>query len=652
MADGGPWLPDLLPQPETDAAMDEVWHGVELATDYARTRTHKPPKAAATLLLGPRGCGKSNRLYALVQRRARAHRGSFNVYIDLLKVVPFLSLSERLWRLFGAWRASQSLASGRRSNDTMSATVAAIRGATGYPPLVVLDEFHCAYGDDRGEDALLIRELVMAGDFNDGQAITVLCGREVAHALAFCHLPRELAAHYPAYRPNKSLNETKYRVHALPPLSRRVVSRMVNAFTGAEVTDDVAERVFIAVGGNGALVDGAVRLGREPSSWDRAAKFDERLHVALRRAIERREGLRPAEWDVYVELVVRDDTPAWVTTRELAAAYAPKDAFSSAQWLRRCFSWADESLLRVDWEHDELRVTFACAWQALRCESTAADGDVATLTTYDRLCLRYPYGVLGLHAEDVVARSLVAFDGAVGGAALSTALNAATNVGPTGRCEKLSFPEVGDPAALASAERADRHACCMLVAGAAASLRAARGVECLVVSGGLPRSLRDKLVFLRRRQGVVFKKHPDVYGNDLLWWRVAGNTVHVFRARVELGTSELDVPEACERLAGAWGKIKPFFYVGRNYAVSCTHLLLTTRAIAAEWAAPSAHAGGGPAVGEAAVWGDRDALAVSVVDRRLLSLLWVPAISEFADRCYLFHLARLEVVPVDESDPE
>jgi hypothetical protein len=324
---------------------------------------------------------------------------------------------------------------------------------------------------------------------------------------------------------------------------------------------ELAGIVGRAVRRGGSVDDRSLRASADQYQLQNLKLTDAYLVLlrTLRRAVQDHESLSGEEWDTYVDRLVMGDDPVWVSVDVVKTAYGLATA-DEAQ--RKAYQLADDGVLTYDPLTNT--VTFACPYQALIVSddppSVATVG--STLSTYDRVCLRYPYGPLGIAVEAVVARSLV-----------STRWEGASSVVPIGGAPRgltaLALPKKGSAGSLKTVcdhvmQHKPGHAVSTLVS-------AAGGWHWLTIDG--------RLELLRKHSGVVFKESPDLYGGDLVWFTVddASHTVTIRRVQVKLGTSRLDAAAVCTALAEGWPHIQNYVLVPSPYKVDIRHFLLTTR---------------------------------------------------------------------------
>jgi hypothetical protein len=249
----------------------------------------------------------------------------------------------------------------------------------------------------------------------------------------------------------------------------------------------------------------------------------------------------------------------------------------------------------------------ASALQGVYLLHSEAPSDATNLCPYHQLCLRYPYSILGIDAEDIVAASLVErkYEGAT-----------SVQVWPK-KTQALSLPLA--PENLTSTDPATRDAAAAITVKSTKQHVLNKGAFSTVVTGAsaAPVTLAGMLAHLRASAGTVFKEHPDDYGGDLIWWTVTpeagtdptavspvGRTVvTVHRVRVKLGDSALALRPVGESLTAGWNKIKGYFNCGGADVVVEHHpVIVTTRACSGD--APGVTLLDGPTMISGNLWSD------------------------------------------------
>ena len=170
------------------------------------------------------------------------------------------------------------------------------------------------------------------------------------------------------------------------------------------------------------------------------------------------------------------------------------------------------------------------------------------LSLYHRICLRYPYGQLGMDMEVVVAMGLVEHS-------WRDARTLGSALGATPGLQALSLPPGASDATASDGPGATvrphvQEACAPLSDSVSKPLLG--GALSTVASLPSPLAPLGPLTLLSRPErqellttlaGQVFKEQPDVHGGDLIWWSVIkaaggdgdggdGTTITVHRAQV------------------------------------------------------------------------------------------------------------------------
>jgi hypothetical protein len=379
------------------------------------------------------------------------------------------------------------------------------------------------------------------------------------------------------------------------PLCRDVVLERcgdVEVLAGEEPKprEAIREMVFVCCGGNARLVMRfALAIGADSSLDDASESMSATVdavytsrdtvplsaltaggNVGLLRAVK--EAIQVVDpsvagenWDLYVSRLVTGGDPVWVAVDVVKAALDLPSL--DAARLKAC-ELADNGELGYDPVFNT--ITFICPLQAMVGASRRASGSesgVTMLSSYERLCLRYPYGPLGIDAESLVARSLAA-----------RKWEGAARVGISGDGRPLT------PLSLPSNAATWKRDLALLTAYVVKH----SAVSTLVgVDGAKEAKLLDaeqRLEQLRKHSGVIFKELPDAYGGDLIWFIVDDESKQVIvrRVHVKLEAWHLDAKVVCEDLEAGWQRLRHFFRPPRPFEVVIRHFVLTpTRAVAA-----------------------------------------------------------------------
>jgi hypothetical protein len=137
----------------------------------------------------------------------------------------------------------------------------------------------------------------------------------------------------------------------------------------------------------------------------------------------------------------------------------------------------------------------------------------AQLGCYHRLCLRYPFGQLGIDAEVIVAKSLAC-----------ASWNGALWTAPGPPLLSLSLP-AGDRDLQVRLSKAH-------VSNGAISL--------IVDTAGRELCDDGRIKLLKTHAGRVFKEYPDVLGGHLIFWTIDSTTQAVKVYRIHVRTTAAD----------------------------------------------------------------------------------------------------------------
>lgn len=666
---GAPWT--LERDDESDKVMDKIWWRIASATCEG---VASKGSTACFLLLGQKGCGKTSRLRMLAAARCLTHPTAVTVFACMRLTHPQpTTLRKLVWDAFVKLYPSYGEQDMPETIMDVGVTVVV---ETRCPVLLVLDEIHDVYRYRDGHGRDIIQELAaIGGDVRDLFVVVVAGSAAATRDLAFCALPESdsVLAYWPSYQAGRSLNHTKFPPLQLSPLPRRIVDTMVDASLDKiveaaverkrDAPDEekertrqsmqsranalrelVREQVFLSCGGNGRIVFQHTEKhfeGVTAEAFDLEASYEPVLHEALRDAVLATPEV--TDWPSYVDGLVQGDDPVFVSVEALMAklppAYTPPIAESPT---RQCWWWADHGRLTAKQASEGgLVVTFANPWQAARATrgyDHVPSAGASTLTTYDRICVRFPYGKLGQDAEDIVARSLVRAAQDSGDSESSSAIDdvavhacrAATQLsGAGGRTvQLLSCPLVGGTK---PTEEHYKYFTGLPAIRAKAVLGCAVGKHLRMSPPAVSvfATLRDdrdsvrvltfpeRLAFLRGHAGTVFKEHPDVHGADLVWWTVDGQSVTVWRVQVKLGLSALDLTTTSQKLLTGWKCVRHLYSCGKSVSVNHKPVILTTRATT------------GACVGGVELWG-RDVM-LNVWEPSVVAFAWRMVLTAFVD---------------------
>jgi hypothetical protein len=320
-------------------------------------------------------------------------------------------------------------------------------------------------------------------------------------------------------------------------------------------------------------------------------------------------------WALYVDRLAVGGAPVWVSVRAAYEGLSPaaRDTYGATleAFTRRVYSLVDDGVLHQrDGTGGLLEVSLASALQGVYLSHSEGPADATRLCTYLQLCLRYPYSVLGIDAENIVAASLV-----------ERGYNGATSVQLWPKQTRpLSLPS--PPGDLASTDTAIRDAAVKAVVKPTEQHVSKKGA-CSTVLAGTPLApvpLGDMLAHLSTSAGTVFKECPDDYGGDLIWWTVTQapevpggsdptvappavpSVVTVHRVQVKLGESALALGPVGVSLTEGWNKIQGYFNCGPDVTVLHDPVIVTTRACSGD--APGVTVLDGPAMITKNLWSD------------------------------------------------
>jgi hypothetical protein len=280
-------------------------------------------------------------------------------------------------------------------------------------------------------------------------------------------------------------------------------------------------------------------------------------------------------WALYAASIADGGAPVWVSVDALFQRLPCEPSLEA--FTRRVYDWVDEGVLRLrDGAGGMLEVSLASALQGVylvSCDAPAA-AVPGHLSSYHQLCLRYPYSVLGIDCEDIVAASLV-----------ERGHKGATSVQLWPKQTRpLSLPAADSD--LASADPVKRDAAATALAASTMAHVSEKGAYSTVVDGTplAPVPLADMLARLRVSAGTVLKEYPDQYGGDLIWWTVTPpgtdpTVVTVHRVQVKMGVSPLALGPVRDSLLEGWRKLSGYFNCGPGVTVLHDPVIVTTRAV-------------------------------------------------------------------------
>jgi hypothetical protein len=313
-------------------------------------------------------------------------------------------------------------------------------------------------------------------------------------------------------------------------------------------------------------------------------------------------------WALYTARLAEGGEPVWVSVDAVHDGLPVATRSATVEdFTRRVYGLVDDGVLRHRDGFGGLEVSLASALQGVYLLHSEALADATTLCTYHQLCLRYPYSILGIDAEDIVAASLVErkYEGAT-----------SVQVWPK-KTQALALPLA--PENLTSTDPATRDAAAVATLKCTKHHVMKKGAFSTVVAGAsaAPVPLAGMLAHLRAGAGTVFKETPDDYGVDLIWWtvtpEVAGTdptavspvgptVITVHRVQVNLGDSALALGPVGESLTAGWNKIKGYFNCGPDVVVEHHPVIVTTRACSG--AAPGVTLLDGPTMISDNLWSD------------------------------------------------
>lgn len=297
-------------------------------------------------MVGPRGCGKSQRLRRLVIARAVAFPASFNVYVNL-RNENTRCLRDLVWREFGAWRFPDEDAAPMPEDLTMLGLACLIHDMTGLPMLLAVDEVHSLFTRDTpGLAADFIVDLLQLGESELNHCVTFLCGSAAATCdLCFGKYYGDRAV-FPAFALGKSLNHTKFKPIRVPPPDAVVIRFIVKQHIHADADAEADARVCDV----SAAVRKAIMTATDCRSIARIASdgasaavaeqcesvLDRKLHTTMMNALfeEVEEGdPRARALDEYILHCMAEGEPAWFPRhRLLDAGYTPSQLYAFADW--------------------------------------------------------------------------------------------------------------------------------------------------------------------------------------------------------------------------------------------------------------------------------------------------------------------------------
>ena len=603
----------------------------------AENRTNSP--SSSWLVVGPKGCGKSQRLRRLVTARAVAFPASFNVFVDIRHTaVP--NLRTLLWREFVAWQYNGADA-GPLPDRTMAGIVQWIRTASGLPVLLAVDELHTLFTRSAPESAAdFIKDLLELAESEVNHCVTFLCGSAAATApLCFGDYDGK-PSDFTAYKPGKSLNGTKFKKLRVPPpdivVTRFIVEQHVPATEAADadaravdVDAAVEEAMMTAI--DCRSIACIARDGSSAAVTEQAESVvDHALHTAMMNAMfaEHEGDKRTQAVKAYVVHLIDGGLRGWFPRQRLLDAdFQPSQLFAAA----------DKGLLRLE----EGKVAFAAPFQLARVCPRAVAGDVG-LSWYEHLCLAYPYGQLGIDAETPICRALAAIELPAPSGDPDTApfatLRSCGGLVYDAIMLHLSVP-AGVTAAVGSQYQRIRTPAVKRCATAIASHKREHQALSTLYDTDSAHVFTNpqRLDVLRANAKKLLKEHPDRNGADIVWWTVGGDPerVDVYRVQVKLGTRNLRPKETttiCTNIIDGWtNTVAHVFNVGAGVHVNHHAVLLTTRPMTDAAVEAAADAGLG-------VWGRRD-----------MAPLWPAFIKEFATSAGLVEFLEEEEEEEEEQ---
>ncbi|KAL6072361.1 hypothetical protein QOT17_005500 [Balamuthia mandrillaris] len=508
------------------------------------------------ILLGPKGTGKSAFMQALAIAAALLYPGLTVVYINYAPVVHSKSPISPAKMLYYAYLCSKGDASAlANSSDflpgerwewhhTYNRLLASEQRF-----LIIADEFNKVYSVENLGD--VVAHFHSIGMATEGRVSAVLSGSSAAlFNLCYAHIDGDTRANYPSYN-GVSLNSGRYTDLRMKPARSKeqfqsVLKHILQAakqghkdhqfFNERDLTkieqclsdERRCMQLYAITGGkfrylkesfdNDNDSDGSAaysalvrRIVREfGEQWT----SDKQFVVVMKKLVEKKDAICAAVRENKDTADKSFWAEVWLEAKDLAEAGLTE---------HHIYELGDKNLLFVDSTKAGLRVTFETGIQEDLCRARM---EKVSLDAYCCICLRYPYGQLGIDAEDLVLKSL------------------------SHNCQKAGLPATKHGGRRFSMLPCINKNRSKILQHLSSKDMVVCGSEKLLMEGTsrIVSKTREKLKRLQSTlpQNEFFKEHPDIHGADAILFTKETTSLCVKRFQIKLGKSEIDEKAANE----------------------------------------------------------------------------------------------------------
>ena len=365
------------------------------------------------LVVGPKGTGKSTLLQALVIAVQMLATSTIAIYVDASKVAEFKSplqvISDGIKGLLPKETNLPDFDAAVEAGDVGEALD--IINAMGLRILLVIDEYHTVYSLSRELGGIWTLQIYKLGLRDVHGHLVILSGSApYMRSLCFGHSPPNNPM-FPSYMGKyQNLNSGRFQVRAIHPISDENDLKEYLATLKLEPPikkllnrKEVLNWIYVTSGGIYRLIDPAIQqLLATRQVISVSASYEQGHLYKVNGNIDNYEGLYAAMIAAMTSEGQTTDDP-WLFTQwtnwPVQIIMEKKDRYNAV----------DAGAILLEETSVSDRVRFAIPLQALLtierglCKSECP----VWFDAYARLCLRYPYGTLGIDAEAVLRKSIM-----------------------------------------------------------------------------------------------------------------------------------------------------------------------------------------------------------------------------------------------------